>query len=54
MWTIKELQKWLRKMEGEGAVDLEVIVEGSSPFEKVKLEAKEPSGIIAESIYLIS
>lgn len=50
---VRELKRWLEKMEQEGAEELNVVVEGKFG-DKVKLEAVEPSGIVAESIMLIS
>ena len=51
-FTVKELKKWLEKVEKEGAEELEV--EMDCFHGDVKLSAKEPSGIITESIMLIS
>ena len=53
--TIRELKRWLEKMEREGAEELTVeVVNQEEAFDQVRLTAVEPSGVIAESIILIS
>ena len=49
---VSELKMWLQKVEEEGATNLEVEMDCS--YETVKLSAKEPSGIITESLMLQS
>lgn len=52
---VSELRFWLEKMEKEGATELEVeCIHHEEAYEKVKLSAIEPSGIVAESVMLIS
>ena len=51
---IRELKRWLDKMEREGAEELTVEVVVGYGADKVRLTAVEPSGVIAESITLIS